>query len=53
MVTRARLSALVTDSSVTPEDLGRLTGGEPEYVAQDQYGALARRQQLHRGDEGQ
>src|SRR6185312_11101228 len=36
-----------------PEDAGRLAGGEPEHVAQDQHGPLPRRQPLHRGDEGQ
>jgi cytochrome d ubiquinol oxidase subunit II len=35
------------------EDAGRLAGGEPEHVAQDQHGPLPRRQPLHRGDEGQ
>ena len=35
------------------EDAGRLAGGEPEHVAQEQHGPLPRWQPLHRGDEGQ
>jgi len=33
------------------KDAGGLAGGEAEDVAQDQHGALARRQPLERGDE--
>ena len=53
MAARARLSALVTDSSVVSEHAGRLAGGEAEHVAQDEHGPLPGRQQLQGGDEGQ
>jgi hypothetical protein len=35
------------------EQAGDLGGGPADHVAQDQHGALARRQELDRGQEGQ
>ena len=50
---RARLRALLTDSTVESSMLGHLAGVESEDVAQDEHGELARRQDLQRGHEGQ
>jgi len=51
IVARARLSALVTASSVSPSKLGGLTRAVAEHVTQQQDGPLVRRQQLDSGDE--
>ena len=50
---RARLRALVTDSTVESSMPGHLVRVESEDVAQDEHGDLAGRQDLKGGDEGQ
>ena len=50
---RARLSALLTDSTVDAEHVGHLARVEAEDVAQDEDGELAGRQDLEGGHEGQ
>ena len=50
---RARLSALVTDSTVESSMSATSLRVEAEDVAQDEHGELARRQQLQRGHERQ
>ena len=52
-VARARCSALFTDADRGVEQLGDLVGLPAQHVAQDQDGALPRRQVLQRGDERQ
>ena len=52
-VARARWSALLTDATVVPEQLGDLVGVPAQDLAQDQHRALAGRQVLERGDERQ
>ena len=52
-VARARCSALFTDADRGVEQLGHLVGLPAQHLAQDQDGALPRRQVLQRGDERQ
>jgi hypothetical protein len=53
MLARARLRALLTDSTVRVQHIGHLVGVESEDVAQDKDGELARWQELKAGHEGQ
>ena len=52
-VARARWSALLTDCGVVSSESAVLLGGEAEHLAEDQRRALAWRQVLERGDEGE
>ena len=52
-VARARCSALLTDATRGVEQLGHLARLPAQHLAQDEHGALARRQVLEGGDEGQ
>ena len=49
----ARCSALSTPGGVVSSAAGRLARREAEHVAEDEHGALARRQVLERRDEGE